>query len=102
MLTIDAKQRQEICRSCSPDYLEMIVSQNKGTPIQTSKITILFMGTPKSVPLILGNPLIMSGVPPDIQPCGLIFRGSAVPVVDHPSTRNPHANIPQNHTPLNP
>ena len=33
----------------------MVVSQNKGTPIQTQNTIVLIVGTPKKVTLILGN-----------------------------------------------
>ena len=37
-------------------YIYGVVSQNRGTPIQNT--IVLIMGTPKMVPLVLGNPHI--------------------------------------------
>ena len=37
------------------DSRDMVVSQNKGTPISQNIITLI-IGTPKKVPLLLGNP----------------------------------------------
>ena len=39
-----------------PGYRNLIVSQNKGTQCRPQYTIILIMGTPKMVPLILGNP----------------------------------------------
>ena len=36
--------------------LYLVVSQNKGTPKKTTNTIVLVMGTPKKVPLILGDP----------------------------------------------
>ena len=37
--------------------INMVVSQNQGTPIfRPQYIIVLIIGTPKKVPLILGNP----------------------------------------------
>ena len=36
----------------------MVVSQNKGTQYRPQNIIVPIMGTPKMVPLILGNPHI--------------------------------------------
>ena len=41
------------------DYTsEMVVSQNKGTQYRPQNTIVLIIGTPKMVPLILGNPQI--------------------------------------------
>ena len=40
----------------------MVDFQNRGTPIQTQNTIVLIMGTPKKVPLFLGNPH-MQGFP---------------------------------------
>ena len=39
--------------------LQMVVCQNRGTQFRPPNIIILIIGTPKMVPLILGNPQIV-------------------------------------------
>ena len=40
----------------------MVVSQSKGTPIWAPNTMVLSIGTPKRVPLILGNPHMEKGL----------------------------------------
>ena len=46
--------RSPVC--FSDELVYMVVSSSRETPIQTSRYMILIMGTPKRVPLTLGNP----------------------------------------------
>ena len=53
-------------------FLKMVVSQNRGTPFFfRPQNTIVLIGTPKMVPLILGNPQIEGSRDP-YEP---LFRG---------------------------
>ena len=53
--------RARDCTSlCMTKKKHMLVSLNWGTPIYTQNIIVLVTGTPKKVPLILGNPHISS------------------------------------------
>ena len=56
-IDVDAKCRCLIEKPCSRK-VQMVVSQNKGAQYRPQNIIVLIMGTPKIVPLILGNPQI--------------------------------------------